>query len=145
MKVKQLFNLLIQTIAGKLEAKGTGESGHEGEALVQPTNPEYTGKLVAKGTQESGHEGEVSRPTRENPVHTPVVGSSHGETETQAIGLSYRRLSLDDSNMWMKRLSSKVKKVAKKSQKIYQTIDGVKAGEPTIVSEVPQPRKLRRG
>ena len=35
------------------------------------------------------------------------------------------------------------------SQKIYQTIDGVKVGEPTIVSgkviEVPQPRKIRRG
>ncbi|WP_049554004.1 hypothetical protein, partial [Streptococcus salivarius] len=40
-------------------AKGTQESGHEGEALVQPVAPEYTGPISAKGTQESGHEGEA--------------------------------------------------------------------------------------
>ncbi|MDS8157559.1 G5 domain-containing protein, partial [Streptococcus pneumoniae] len=41
------------------------------------------------------------------------------------------------------------KKGSQEIQKIYQTIDGVKVGEPTIVSgkviEVPQPRKIRRG
>ena len=52
--------------------------------------------------------------------------------------------------MWMKKWSSKrVKKGSQEIQKIYQTIDGVKVGEPTIVSgkviEVPQPRKIRRG
>ena len=39
--------------------KGTQESGHEGEAVVQPANPEYTGPNSANGTQESGHEGEA--------------------------------------------------------------------------------------
>ena len=52
--------------------------------------------------------------------------------------------------MWMKKLLNKrVKKGSQEIQKIYQTIDGVKVGEPTIVSgkviEVPQPRKIRRG
>ncbi|MFR2307949.1 MAG: YSIRK-type signal peptide-containing protein [Streptococcus salivarius] len=32
--------------------KGTQEPGHEGEAAVQPANPEYTGPISAKGTQE---------------------------------------------------------------------------------------------
>ena len=32
--------------------KGTQEPGHEGEALVQPANPEYTEPIRAKGTQE---------------------------------------------------------------------------------------------
>ena len=40
--------------------KGTQEPGHEGEALVQPANPEYTEPISAKGTQESGHEGEAA-------------------------------------------------------------------------------------
>ncbi len=42
-----------------LEAKGTQEPGHEGESLVQPTQPSYTAPLEAKGTQEPGHEGEA--------------------------------------------------------------------------------------
>ncbi len=48
--------------------------------------------------------------------------------------------------MWMKRLSSKVKKVAVNPEP-GQTIDGVKVGEPTIVSgkviEVPNSRAYR--
>ena len=42
-----------------LEAKGTQEPGHEGETLVQPVLPEYTKPLEVKGTQESGREGEA--------------------------------------------------------------------------------------
>ena len=41
---------------GPISANGTQETGHEGEAAVQPANPDYTGKLEAKGTQESGHD-----------------------------------------------------------------------------------------
>ncbi len=37
--MKQLFNLQIQKYAGPIGAKGTQESGHEGEALAQPANP----------------------------------------------------------------------------------------------------------
>ena len=83
-----------------LEAKGTQEEGHEGEALVQPELPEYTGPaattggeevkelvhevpeytlpLEAKGTQEEGHEGEaLVQPTL--PEYTGPVASSGGE------------------------------------------------------------------
>ena len=57
-----------------LEAKGTQEEGHEGEALVQPSLPEYTGPVATKGTQEEGHEGEAlvqpSLPEYTGPVAT---------------------------------------------------------------------------
>ena len=132
---------------GKLEAKGAQESGHEGEALVQPTNPEYTGKLEAKGTQESGHEGEAAVQP-ENPVHTPVVGSVT-ETETQAIDYPIEVITDDSKYVDEEVVEQEGQKGSQEIQKIYQTIDGVKVGEPTIVSgkviEVPQPRKLRRG
>ena len=132
---------------GKLEAKGTQESGHEGEAAVQPANPDYTGKLEAKGTQESGHEGEaLVQP--ENPVHTPVVGSIT-ETETQAIDYPIEVITDDNKYVDEEVVEQEGKKGSQEIQKIYQTIDGVKVGEPTIVSgkviEVPQPRKIRRG
>ena len=132
---------------GKLEAKGTQESGHEGEAAVQPTNPEYTGKLEAKGTQESGHEGEAFVQP-ENPVHTPVVGSIT-ETETQAIDYPIEVITDDSKYVDEEVVEQEGQKGSQEIQKIYQTIDGVKVGEPTIVSgkviEVPQPRKIRRG
>ena len=132
---------------GKLEAKGTQESGHEGEAAVQPANPDYTGKLEAKGTQESGHEGEAAVQP-ENPVHTPVVGSVT-ETETQAIDYPIEVITDDSKYVDEEVVEQEGQKGSQEIQKIYQTIDGVKVGEPTIVSgkviEVPQPRKLRRG
>ena len=132
---------------GKLEAKGTQEPGHEGEAFVQPTNPEYTGKLEAKGTQELGHEGEAAVQP-ENPVHTPVVGSVT-ETETQAIDYPIEVITDDSKYVDEEVVEQEGQKGSQEIQKIYQTIDGVKVGEPTIVSgkviEVPQPRKLRRG
>ena len=133
--------------AGKLEAKGTQESGHEGEAAVQPANPDYAGKLEAKGTQESGHEGEaLVQP--ENPVHTPVVGSVT-ETETQAIDYPIEVITDDNKYVDEEVVEQEGKKGSQEIQKIYQTIDGIKVGEPTIVSgkviEVPQPRKIRRG
>ena len=128
-------------------AKGTQESGHEGEALVQPVAPEYTGPISANGTQESGHEGEaLVQP--ENPVHTPVVGSIT-ETETQAIDYPIEVITDDNKYVDEEVVEQEGKKGSQEIQKIYQTIDGVKVGEPTIVSgkviEVPQPRKIRRG
>ena len=133
-------------------ANGTQEVGHEGEAVVQPVNPAYTGSInsdttSAKGTQESGHEGEaLVQP--ENPVHTPVVGSIT-ETETQAIDYPIEVITDDNKYVDEEVVEQEGKKGSQEIQKIYQTIDGVKVGEPTIVSgkviEVPQPRKLRRG
>ena len=131
---------------------GTQEVGHEGEAVVQPVNPAYTGSInsdttSAKGTQESGHEGEaLVQP--ENPVHTPVVGSIT-ETETQAIDYPIEVITDDNKYVDEEVVEQEGKKGSQEIQKIYQTIDGVKVGEPTIVSgkviEVPQPRKIRRG
>ena len=133
-------------------ANGTQEVGHEGEAVVQPVNPAYTGSInsdttSAKGTQESGHEGEaLVQP--ENPVHTPVVGSVT-ETETQAIDYPIEVITDDSKYVDEEVVEQEGQKGSQEIQKIYQTIDGVKVGEPTIVSgkviEVPQPRKLRRG
>ena len=52
-----------------VQAKGTQESGHEGEALIQPSQPAYTAPISTQGTQESGHEGE-SLVQSELPVYT---------------------------------------------------------------------------
>ena len=147
---------LVQPVApeytGPISANGTQEVGHEGEAVVQPVTPEYTGSInsdttSAKGTQESGHEGEaLVQP--ENPVHTPVVGSIT-ETETQAIDYPIEVITDDNKYVDEEVVEQEGKKGSQEIQKIYQTIDGVKVGEPTIVSgkviEVPQPRKIRRG
>ena len=147
---------LVQPVApeytGPISANGTQEAGHEGEAVVQPVNPAYTGSInsdttSAKGTQESGHEGEaLVQP--ENPVHTPVVGSIT-ETETQAIDYPIEVITDDNKYMDEEVVEQEGKKGSQEIQKIYQTIDGVKVGEPTLVSgkviEVPQPRKIRRG
>ena len=147
---------LVQPVApeytGPISANGTQEAGHEGEAVVQPVNPAYTGSInsdttSAKGIQESGHEGEaLVQP--ENPVHTPVVGSIT-ETETQAIDYPIEVITDDNKYVDEEVVEQEGKKGSQEIQKIYQTIDGVKVGEPTLVSgkviEVPQPRKIRRG
>ena len=147
---------LVQPVAPEytdpISANGTQEVGHEGEAVVQPVNPAYTGSInsdttSAKGTQESGHEGEaLVQP--ENPVHTLVVGSIT-ETETQAIDYPIEVITDDNKYVDEEVVEQEGKKGSQEIQKIYQTIDGVKVGEPTIVSgkviEVPQPRKIRRG
>ena len=52
-----------------VQAKGSQEPGHEGDALVQPTQPAYTAPISTQGTQESGHEGE-SLVQSELPVYT---------------------------------------------------------------------------
>ena len=132
---------------GPISANGTQEVGHEGEAAVQPANPEYTGNLEAKGTQEPGHEGDALVQD-ENPVYTPVVGSVT-ETETQAIDYPIEVVTDDSKYVDEEVVEQEGQKGSQEIQKIYQTIDGVKVGEPTIVSgrviEVPQPRKIRRG
>ena len=47
------------TYTEPVSTQGTQESGHEGDALVQPTQPAYTAPISTQGTQESGHEGEA--------------------------------------------------------------------------------------
>ena len=57
-----------------VQTKGTQESGHEGESLVQPVLPAYTDPISTQGTQESGHEGEAlvqpAQPSYTEPVST---------------------------------------------------------------------------
>ena len=63
-----------------VQAKGTQESGHEGEALIQPSQPAYTAPLSTQGTQESGHEGE-SLVQAEQPSYTAPI-STQGTQES---------------------------------------------------------------
>lgn len=57
-----------------IQAKGTQEPGHEGEALVQQSQPVYTDPISTQGTQELGHEGEAlvqpSLPVYTDPIST---------------------------------------------------------------------------
>lgn len=62
-----------------VQAKGTQESGHEGEALIQPSQPAYTAPISTQGTQESGHEGE-SLVQAEQPSYTAPI-STQGTQE----------------------------------------------------------------
>ena len=57
-----------------LEAKGTQEPGHEGEAAVREESPAYTEPLATKGTQESGHEGEATV-REESPAYTEPLAT----------------------------------------------------------------------
>ena len=57
------------TYTEPVSTQGTQEPGHEGEALVQPVQPAYTDPISTQGTQESGHEGE-SLVQSELPVYT---------------------------------------------------------------------------
>ena len=86
-----------------LETKGTQIEGNEGEALVQPSLPEYTGPvassggeevkdlvhevpeytlpLEAKGTQEEGHEGEALVQPALSEYSGPVASSGGEEVK----------------------------------------------------------------
>ncbi len=68
-----------------MEKKGNTEPGHEGEAAVQPANPEYTGPISAKGTQESGHEGKKVQPA--NPEYTGPI-SAKGDARIRVTKVS---------------------------------------------------------
>ena len=81
---------LVQTelpaYTAPLEAKGTQESGHEGEALIQPSQPAYTAPISTQGTQESGHEGEaLIQPSQ--PSYTEPI-STQGTQESGHEGES---------------------------------------------------------
>ena len=67
------------TYTEPVSTQGTQESGHEGEALVQPVQPAYTAPISTQGTQESGHEGE-SLIQAEQPSYTAPI-STQGTQE----------------------------------------------------------------
>ena len=78
-----------------VQAKGTQESGHEGEALIQPSQPAYTAPISTQGTQESGHEGEslvqAEQPSYTAPISTQGTQESghEGEALVQPAQPSY--------------------------------------------------------
>jgi len=78
-----------------IQAKGTQESGHEGEALVQPAPPAYTDPISTQGTQEPGHEGEALvqpvPPAYTDPISTQGTQESghEGEALVQPAQPSY--------------------------------------------------------
>ncbi|WP_203213030.1 YSIRK-type signal peptide-containing protein, partial [Streptococcus mitis] len=78
-----------------IQAKGTQESGHEGESLVQPVQPAYTDPISTQGTQESGHEGEALvqpvPPAYTEPISTQGTQESghEGEALVQPAQPSY--------------------------------------------------------
>ena len=69
-----------------ISTQGTQESGHEGEALVRPVQPAYTAPISTQGTQESGHEGE-SLVQAEQPTYTEPV-SIQGTQESGHEGVA---------------------------------------------------------
>ncbi|MFS9152201.1 ZmpA/ZmpB/ZmpC family metallo-endopeptidase [Streptococcus infantis] len=70
----------LPAYTGEISTKGTQESGHEGESLVQPELPAYTGEISAKGTQEKGHEGE-SLVQPELPAYTGEITAKGTQEE----------------------------------------------------------------
>ncbi|KEQ34348.1 zinc metalloprotease ZmpC [Streptococcus mitis] len=78
-----------------VQAKGSQEPGHEGEALVQPVQPAYRAPISTQGTQESGHEGDAlvqpSQPAYTDPISTQGTQESghEGEALVQAEQPSY--------------------------------------------------------
>ena len=74
------------TYTEPVSTQGTQESGHEGEALVQPVQPAYTAPISTQGTQESGHEGEaLVQPVQ--PAYTDPI-STQGTQESGHEGES---------------------------------------------------------
>ena len=78
-----------------VQAKGTQEPGHEGDALVQPVQPTYTEPVSTQGTQESGHEGEAlvqpTQPAYTVPISTQGTQESghEGEALVQPVQPAY--------------------------------------------------------
>ena len=78
-----------------VQTKGTQESGHEGEALIQPSQPTYTAPISTQGTQESGHEGESlvqpAQPAYTDPISTQGTQESghEGEALVQPVPPAY--------------------------------------------------------
>ena len=67
-----------------VQVKGTQESGHEGEALIQPSQPTYTAPISTQGTQESGHEGEsLVQPAQ--PAYTIRIQSAPKVPKSQVM------------------------------------------------------------
>ena len=100
----------------KLESKGTQESGKEGDSLVQDSLPAYTGKLESKGTQETGKEGQ-SLVQDSLPAYTEKLESKG----TQESGKEGESLVQDSLPAYTEKLESKgTQETGKEGQSLIQ-------------------------
>ena len=132
---------------GVVEAKGTQEEGHVGEAPIQPENPAYTGVIEAKGTQEEGHVGEAPIQP-ENPVYQITEGTV---TETETVILPYETEYVPDADRYTdeERILQKGEAGSQEIRRVYKTVNGEKIGEPlsttTETVKAPVTEKISRG
>ncbi|WP_000746262.1 YSIRK signal domain/LPXTG anchor domain surface protein, partial [Streptococcus sp. M143] len=101
-KGKLLDQDSLPAYTGKLESKGTQESGKEGESLVQDSLPAYTEKLESKGTQEEDKEGQ-SLIQDSLPAYTGKLESKG----TQEVGKEGDSLVQDSLPAYTEKLESK--------------------------------------
>ena len=111
-------------------AKGSQEPGKEGQALTQPTLPEYTRKIETKGVQEV-REGEIqgaSLVQPELPEYKVSTGTIEESTETE---LDFTTEIVPDDTKYVdeevvERPGSKGVQVTKTT---YETVEGVKTNK----------------
>ena len=111
-------------------AKGSQEPGKEGQALTQPTLPEYTRKIETKGVQEV-REGEIqgaSLVQSELPEYKVSTGTIEESTETE---LDFTTEIVPDDTKYVdeevvERPGSKGVQVTKTT---YETVEGVKTNK----------------
>ena len=147
MSVKLPVQPETPAYTGVVEAKGTQEEGHVGEAPVQPENPTYTGVVEAKGTQEEGHVGR-SPVQPENPTDQVTEGTV---TETETVILPYETEYVADANRYTdeESLLQKGEAGSQEIRRVYKTVNGEKIGEPvsttTETVKAPVTEKISRG
>ncbi|WP_261446356.1 ZmpA/ZmpB/ZmpC family metallo-endopeptidase, partial [Streptococcus mitis] len=133
--------------SGKIEAKGTQETGKEGASLVQEPQTVYTGKVEAKGTQEPGKEGEslVQEKLSEYKV---TEGAVTKETTTE---IDYKTEIIEDPTKYTdeETVVQDGEKGSKITKTTYKTLEGVETDQvlntTTTVVKEPVTKKISRG
>ena len=111
----------------KVEVKGTQETGKKGEALTQPEKPEYIAPVSTKGTQEQGQEGKAL----EQPVNSEYkVTTSRVEKSTESE-LDFTTEVVPDDSKYVdeevvEREGSKGVQVTKTT---YEAVEGVETNK----------------
>lgn len=128
-----------------VESKGTQEAGKEGQSLTQPSLPEAT--VDAKGTQESGKEGQALV-QEQLPEYKVTEGTL---VETSTTDLDYKTETTEDPTKYtdeetVVRNGEKGSQVTKTT---YKTVEGVKTDQvlstSTEVTKEPVNQQVSRG
>ena len=111
-------------------AKGTQESGKEGQALTQPTLPEYTRKIETKGVQEV-KEGEIQGASLVQPELPEYKVSTDTIEESTETELDFTTEIVPNDTKYVdeevvERPGSKGVQVTKTT---YETVEGVKTNK----------------